>query len=98
MSNFSSVIIDFDGTLFDTRRAISATLYETFAVYNLPPPSQERVEAIGKDSTARPGTPSVAANPSQTELGLRRMSTGRQQAPPAPRGKPQTRAYRPCRL
>ena len=44
--NFSSVIIDFDGTLFDTRRAISATLYETFAVYNVPPPSQERVEAI----------------------------------------------------
>jgi phosphoglycolate phosphatase len=46
MSNFSSVIIDFDGTLFDTRRAISATLYETFAAYNLPHPSQERVEAI----------------------------------------------------
>jgi phosphoglycolate phosphatase len=46
MTNFSSVIIDFDGTLFDTRRAISATLYETFAAYNLPPPSQERVEAI----------------------------------------------------
>ena len=46
MTNFSSVIIDFDGTLFDTRRAISATLYETFAAYNAPPPSQERVEAI----------------------------------------------------
>jgi phosphoglycolate phosphatase len=44
--NFSSVIIDFDGTLFDTRRAISATLYETFAAYNVPPPFQERVEAI----------------------------------------------------
>jgi phosphoglycolate phosphatase len=46
MTNFSSVIIDFDGTLFDTRRAISATLYETFAAYNVQPPSQERVEAI----------------------------------------------------
>jgi phosphoglycolate phosphatase len=46
MTHFSSVIIDFDGTLFDTRRAISATLYETFAVYNVPPPSRERVEAI----------------------------------------------------
>jgi phosphoglycolate phosphatase-like HAD superfamily hydrolase len=46
MSNYSSVIIDFDGTLFDTRRAISATLYETFAAYNVPPPSPERVEAV----------------------------------------------------
>jgi phosphoglycolate phosphatase len=46
MTNYSSVIIDFDGTLFDTRRAISATLYETFAAYNVPPPSRERVEAL----------------------------------------------------
>jgi phosphoglycolate phosphatase len=46
MTNYSSVIIDFDGTLFDTRRAISATLYETFAAYNVPPPSQKRIEAI----------------------------------------------------
>jgi phosphoglycolate phosphatase len=46
MSNYSSVIIDFDGTLFDTRRAISATLYETFAAYNFPPPSRERVEVL----------------------------------------------------
>ena len=46
MNNYSSVIIDFDGTLFDTRRAISSTLYETFAAYNVPPPSPERVEAL----------------------------------------------------
>jgi phosphoglycolate phosphatase len=46
MINYSSVIIDFDGTLFDTRRAISATLYETFAAYNVPPPPRERVEAL----------------------------------------------------
>ena len=46
MSRFSSVIFDFDGTLFDTRRAISATLYETFAAYDVPMPSQERVEAL----------------------------------------------------
>jgi phosphoglycolate phosphatase len=46
MTNYSSVIIDFDGTLFDTRRAISATLYETFVAYNVPPPSRERVEAL----------------------------------------------------
>jgi phosphoglycolate phosphatase len=46
MTHFSSVIIDFDGTLFDTRRAISATLSETFAAYNLPPPSRELVEKI----------------------------------------------------
>jgi phosphoglycolate phosphatase len=46
MTNFTSVIIDFDGTLFDTRRAISASLYETFAAYNVPSPSQEHLEAI----------------------------------------------------
>ena len=46
MTNYSSVIIDFDGTLFDTRRAISATLSETFAAYNVPPPPEERVEEI----------------------------------------------------
>jgi phosphoglycolate phosphatase len=46
MTNYSSVIIDFDGTLFDTRRAISVTLCETFGAYNVPPPSQERVEAL----------------------------------------------------
>jgi phosphoglycolate phosphatase len=46
MTNYSAVIIDFDGTLFDTRRAISAALYETFAAYNFPAPSQEHVEAL----------------------------------------------------
>jgi phosphoglycolate phosphatase len=46
MTHYSCVIIDFDGTLFDTRRAISATLCETFAARNVPPPPQEHVEAI----------------------------------------------------
>lgn len=46
MTSYSSVIIDFDGTLFDTRRAISATLRETFAACDVPPPPQDRVEAI----------------------------------------------------
>ena len=46
MPIYGSVIIDFDGTLFDTRQAISATLYETFATYNVPPPSREEVEAL----------------------------------------------------
>lgn len=46
MTNFSSVIIDFDGTLFDTRQAISATLDETFAAYNVPPPSRGRVDTL----------------------------------------------------
>jgi hypothetical protein len=46
MTNYSSVIIDFDGTLFDTRRAISVTLRETFGAYNVPPPSRERVGAL----------------------------------------------------
>jgi phosphoglycolate phosphatase len=46
MATYSSVIIDFDGTLFDTRRAIFATLYETFAAYDVPSPPRERVEAL----------------------------------------------------
>jgi phosphoglycolate phosphatase len=46
MTNHSAAIVDFDGTLFDTRRAISATLRETFAAYNVPPPSCERIEVL----------------------------------------------------
>jgi phosphoglycolate phosphatase-like HAD superfamily hydrolase len=46
MTNYSSVIIDFDGTLFDTRRTISATIYETFAACKFPPPSRECIEAL----------------------------------------------------
>jgi phosphoglycolate phosphatase len=46
MPDYSAAIVDFDGTLFDTRRAISATLRETFAAYNVPPPSCERIDAL----------------------------------------------------
>lgn len=46
MTHFSSVIVDFDGTLCDTRKAISATLYETFAMRGVPPPVEARVETI----------------------------------------------------
>ena len=46
VTHYTSVIIDFDGTLFDTRRAISATLQKTFSAYDVPPPPEEQVTRI----------------------------------------------------
>jgi phosphoglycolate phosphatase len=46
VSRYTSVIIDFDGTLFDTRRAISTTLHETFGAHDLPPPAEDRIAAL----------------------------------------------------
>lgn len=46
MTRYSAAIIDFDGTLFDTRRAIAATLQETFAARGAPAPDPAEVEAL----------------------------------------------------
>ena len=41
--NYTSLIFDFDGTLFDTRRAIAATLQQTFQQRGAPVPDDERI-------------------------------------------------------
>lgn len=42
---FSSVLFDFDGTMFDTRNAIRQTIIATFVEKAIMPPSDERVDS-----------------------------------------------------
>lgn len=46
MTQYTAVIFDFDGTLADTRPAISATLSETFSSFGLPTPDPGVVNAV----------------------------------------------------
>jgi phosphoglycolate phosphatase len=46
MSRYSAIIFDFDGTLFDTRQAISKTLEETFRRLAVSSPDGEQVRQI----------------------------------------------------
>jgi len=43
--HYTALILDFDGTLFDTRRAILATLEATFAAHGRVPPPRNAIEA-----------------------------------------------------
>jgi phosphoglycolate phosphatase len=45
MSGFQLIIFDYDGTLFDTRRAVAHCLQRTFEASAKPPPSDARVSA-----------------------------------------------------